>query len=218
MWCRNYLCYLMRLRIFQYSHMVTYGDHCLKIKSETLVRKKKEVEKSDVACQAVSRHVTSSYVSSRHFRKYSTALVPRKWVFSETKHGLTEFIRRINAFPRNNEIIYRARRKAKGAITHPKLRVARYKVRPGNSGQKSFLLPEENLAFLNHRIAFIKFPFFRQPREFVVATFVRAVHSELQDRSKPAKCLSFLSPWATFTTQIQNNLGKCNVSESALWI
>lgn len=37
--------------------------------------KKKEVEKSDVARQPVSRHVTSCYVSSRHFRKYNTAIL-----------------------------------------------------------------------------------------------------------------------------------------------
>lgn len=74
--------------------MATYEDYCLKIESE-----KKEVEKSDVACQAVSRHVTLSYVSSHHFRKYSTTifvhgngyLAKRKSVYD-----LTEFIRRIN--------------------------------------------------------------------------------------------------------------------------
>lgn len=37
--------------------------------------KKRRSKKSDVARQAVSRHVTSCYVSSRHFRKYNTAML-----------------------------------------------------------------------------------------------------------------------------------------------
>lgn len=92
--------------------MATSEDYCLKIESE--IRKKKEVEKSDVACQEVSRHVTLNYVSSGHFRKYSTIFVPGNGYLAKRNsvYDLTEFIRHINRM-HSNEIIYCIWRQAK---------------------------------------------------------------------------------------------------------